>query len=312
MSLTSPRAISRVVCLLAAVLTCQGTASPGSGSGLNHVSALPGTVAYSQDEDIWVSNPDGSHRRRLTALPGPEDDPSWSPDGRRVVYRDSRRGYNNNDEIYIVDADGRHRRNLTRYPGNDWSPSWSRANNLIAYSSDLQLYVIHPNGTGRRRITNVEAEYPAWSPDGKRLAFMSAQAGTRAYDPNYDVFVVNLDGSHLRQLTSWPGEDGWPAWSPDGKMIAFTTTHDHDGWPGLAGLYRDIWIMRPDGSAKRRLIRHTAGEYPVWSPDGKTIMFDGSSRSRPEQRLWVAKPDGTEATPLPIRGELADWIATRR
>jgi hypothetical protein len=68
------------------------------------------------------------------------------------------------------------------------------------------------------------------------LAFAGvAEPNAGSSDPNYDVFVVNRNGSGLRQLTSWPGEDGTPVWSPDGKWIAFTTTHDV-----VAGHY-EIW-----------------------------------------------------------------------
>ncbi len=279
------------------------------------LSTLRGRIAFDCGNDICVANVDGSDVRNLTNRPGAEFDPTWSPDGSHVAYRDSRRGINNDDEIFVVDAKGTQRRNLTKDSANDWGPAWSPDGRWIAFSSTRdgppQLYVMRPDGSGVRRIASVEGEYPAWSPDGRGLVFMSAEPGARGLDPNYDVFRVGLDGSGLTRLTDWPGEDGWPAWSPDGKWIAFTTTHDDDGqWRG-GGPYRDIYVCRPDGSDKRRILWRMYGGFPVWSPDGRSILFDGSPIARPHSGLWVVRPDGSGVRPIPLHrsAQLPDWVA---
>jgi TolB protein len=230
-----------------------------------------------------------------------------------LAYRDSRRGFNLNDEIYVMARDGSHRTNLTRSPRtNDWGPAWSPDGKLIAFNSAVELYVMRPDGTGRRRVTDVEAEYPAWSPDGKRLAFMSMQPHATGSDPNYDVFVVNIDGKGLKRLTNWPGEDGWPAWSPDGRLIAYTTSQDSEGQFRGRGPYLDVYVMRPDGAAKRRVVHGTWGAYPDWSPDGRLIVFAGSRLSGFHERLWVVRPDGSGQRPLGVAGALPDWIASHK
>src|SRR5690242_14322724 len=140
------------------------------------LSSLRGRIAFSHADDVWVADANGEHPRRLTRRPGPELDPSWSPDGKKIAYRDSRRGINNNDEIYVMDSDGRRPRNLTHGPVDEWSPSWSPDGKLIAFFSG-DLYVMRPDGGDARAITKLEGEYPAWSRDGRRLAFMSAEPG---------------------------------------------------------------------------------------------------------------------------------------
>jgi TolB protein len=86
-----------------------------------------GTIAYSAPDfhDVLVARADGSGVRRLTSAQGPQFDPSFSPDGSLIAYRDSRHGINEDDEIWAMDRDGGHARNLTRDHGNDWSPAWS-------------------------------------------------------------------------------------------------------------------------------------------------------------------------------------------
>jgi TolB protein len=257
---------------------------------------LHGRIVLSRRGDIWVANADGSKLRRLTSRRGDEFDPSWSPDGSRIAYRDSRRGVNDNDEIYVMRADGSHQRNLTCSPVNEWSPSWSPDGRLIAFYSG-EISTMRADGSGARPLLEVEGEYPAWSPDGRRLAFMSSQPGARGSNPNYDVEVVNRDGSGLRLLSNWPGEDGWPAWSPDGMWIAFTTTHDV-----RAGRY-DIWVMRADGRSKRRV---AAGSFPVWSPDGRFLMFS-TGGDEESNGISVVRANGSGLRSWPITGWLPDW-----
>jgi TolB protein len=267
------------------------------------LSSLHGQIAYSHANQIWIARADGSHARPLTGGRGPKIDPSWAPGGHQIAYRDSRHGFNRNDELYVIDADGRRAMNITRSPENEWSPSWSPDGGLIAYYSG-ELWAMRPDGTHAHAITDVEGEYPAWSPDGTKLAFMSGAPDARGIDPNYDVFVVNRDGSGLRRLTDWPGEDGYPAWSPDGKRIAFSSTH---GGPGP--LRYLLYVMNADGSDKRRVAHGMLGAYPVWSPDGREILFTGGPLHHPGNRLWVVRPNGSGLRRLPLEGWLVDWQA---
>jgi Tol biopolymer transport system component len=288
------------------------TPAPLSSGPVIDLATLRGRVTFSRGDDVYAMNADGTEERRLTEAKGPEFDPTWSPDGSKVAYRDSTHGVNDNDEIFVVNADGTHRINLTRNSSNDWGPAWSPDGRHIAFNSsrDLlpQLYVMDSDGSRVRRVTEREAEYPAWSPDGKRLVFMSQQPDARGTDPNYDVYVVDVDGSDLRQLTNYPGEDGWAAWSPDGRHIAFTTSKDDEGQSGDIGPYWDIYTMDPDGQNKRRLI-DIFGGFPTWSPDGGLIMFSGSRLPLSGERLWVVRDDGDGLAEMQVEGSFPDWIA---
>ena len=103
---------------------------------------------------------------------------------------------------------------------------------------------------------------PAWSPDGRRIAFTSRRSG------NYDLYVINADGSGVRRLTTDPGFDGFPSWSPDGTRIAFESSR--------AGGNYDIWIINADPPASpRRVTSDPAVDgLPAWSPDARRIAFD--------------------------------------
>jgi len=278
------------------------------------VSSLEGRITLSSDDDVYTANADGTDLQQVTSKRGPEFDSAWSPDGSRLVYRDSRRGINENDEIYVTDADGSNARNLTKDPGNDWGPDWSPTGRTIVFNSDrdglpMGGYLMNPDGSHVRRIpTDAWVEYAAWSPDGTRIAFMGGSSASE-----YDIWVVDVDGSNLVQLTDSFGPDGWPAWSPDGTRIAFSTVRDDCSYSdapdcrttGDEGPHRDVWVVNADGTGLER-VTPEFGQFVTWSPDGQELLVSGYD-------LYVVRPDGTGRTSLKIpglRGGLfPDWIA---
>jgi Tol biopolymer transport system component len=291
---------------LAGLAGCAGSGEPPSRDRAAEpakdraASSSRGRIAFSNDvEDIYVINADGTGLTRLTSDPGNDFDPSWSPDGSQIAFRSERDG---NNEIYVMDADGSGQRNVSQYPGDDWGPAWAPDGSRIAFNSnrqgpDLHLFVVRPDGSDIERIGgDIWVEYPAWSPDGSRIAFM---AQTWEDGDNYEIYVMNADGSRPERLTRAPGSDGHPAWSPDGRKIAFNSERADPG--GTLG--HRIYVMNADGSGQRR-VTTIFGKYPDWSPDGRQIVFTGD-------RLYIVNADGSGLTPLAIPGVglpvLPDW-----
>ena len=140
----------------------------------------------------------------------------------------------------------------------------------------MGIDVMRADGTEARSLAVVGDRFhhgsPAWSPDGKQLAFDAYRSGFQ--DPA--VFLCDADGSNLRQLA--PG--AYPRWSPDGTQIVL--------YSGLAsGANPEISILDVTGSNRRRL---TEGTFPDWSPDGKKIVF---GRSGDDRGIWTIDADGS-------------------
>jgi Tol biopolymer transport system component len=259
------------------------------------LSELSGRIVFDDFEDVFVMDVDGSNVVKVAGDPaGPEFDGAWSPDGEWVVYRDSTRGINENDEIFVARADGSDRRNVTNDPSNDWGPDWSPDGRAIIFNSDrgggrLRGYLVNPDGSNLRPVdVDGWVEYPSFSPDGTKIAFMGHDGS------DYEIYVANLASGAVDQLTDSPDADGWPVWSPDGSAIAFTTVRDdcaflpvdEDCWrTGEVGEHHDIWLMDADGADPRR-VSPEFGHFVAWSPDGEHLLISGEA-------LYVVRPDGT-------------------
>jgi Tol biopolymer transport system component len=211
-----------------------------------------GILRRRDNVDVWVMDLPSKRLHRLTTDPGLDFSPTWSPDGRRIAFRSDRRG---NDEVFVMNADGTGQRNLTRNPASDYSPAWSPDGRTIAFATDRadptgnDVWLMDADGSNPRPLVQQGGidEYPTWSPDGSRVAFgctLGRILASRVGD--FEVCVVNADGTGLRRITDAPGISSAAGWSPDGSLIVFASNRDQA--PGSVIPCGDIFVIRPDGT----------------------------------------------------------------
>jgi hypothetical protein len=190
--------------------------------------------------------------------------PTWSPDGQKIIFL-SRRSGQRASELFVVPAAG----DEATIIGNGEYPTWGPDGRLAFkgwMSTGVGLRIGNADLTGVEALSSDETDTaPAFSPDGKQIAFMSRRDG------NWNIYVVRTDGTGLTQVTDDLAEDGLPAWSPDGKVVAFVSNR---GGPWA------VWAAVPESGAERQLFTL---EGP---PDGFVAGEDlDKSRGWAEERI---------------------------
>ena len=197
-------------------------------------------IAFESSGDIKVMNADGSGQTQLTTNRGDDLDPAWSPDGTTIAFASIRGSHATRAELWVMNPDGSGQTQVTSAGlgccRGDEHPNWSPDGSKIAFSSDRdsffgdrEIYVVNAGGSGLdaglRRLTNNSLDdfKPAWSPDGRTIAFTS-----RPFNANgrAALWVMNADGSGQTQLTTNPADDADPDWQPVVKAdLAVSVTH---------------------------------------------------------------------------------------
>jgi Tol biopolymer transport system component len=255
--------------------------------------------------EIYSMNTDGSGATRLTDMFCWHGSPTYSPDGKKILFGAG--GGSECEGIFIMNADGSGLARLTLDIGG--FPHWSPDGRKIAFSSgslegNHGIFVMNADGSGVTQLTShtgdlVHDGSPDWSPDARKIAFARYTNWQGSYFA--EVYVMNADGTGQTRITTneaAPGIPGWsdqaPDWSPNGSRIAFTRTLAH---PGGGFLGSDIFVMNPDGSGLTQLTDGTGHDDPEWSPDGSKIAFS-STHFDGTGEIYVMNPDGSGKTNL--------------
>jgi TolB protein len=288
-------------------------------------------IAFVSERDgnpeIYAANEDGTGQVRVTFNGAENWSPAWSPDGSRLAFASNRSG---TWAIYTVNADGSNLLQRTN-TGFVTAPAWSPDGQKIAFGgmrseSGRCIGVISADADGRAPISLAcKSDYtndPAWSPDGSEIAFVSDRDGTGA-EGNFDIFVMEADGSRLVQLTRGSGFPVkftvHPDYARDGR-IALLSYWDFDGdeTPFVANV--DLAVMNPDGTGLISIASAGTTSYwgagmppsLTWSPDGGSIAFTSGACSgildeRCSYSIAVVKADGKDKRVVISDGHSPTW-----
>src|SRR5947207_911883 len=167
---------------------------------------------YSGETFVFVASADAPDTRRLLGSGQHNDDyPTWSPDGTKIAFATSYGAIiEEPGDIYVMRVDGGGAVNLTP-SGYGVEPAWSTDGSQLAFASDGGIWLMNPGGSDRTNLTaglGLAATSPAWSPDGAQIVFVGTSASS-----NSDLYLINRDGTGLRQLTFTPDRsETHPAW----------------------------------------------------------------------------------------------------
>lgn len=292
---------------LLVVLAATASAQDAPAAATPFPRGLEGTLAFQSDVRT-ASNPNGRTKiytidlasGRVTALTreGEWDDenPRWSPDGTRILFRSNRSGSFN---LYLMDADGRNVTRVTGHAGNDREPAWLPDGQSIVFGSDRDrgvgrsdLYRLWLADGAVERLTNFFEGYafmPNASPDGNWLAFV---ATTFPMDGGY---VNQVHVMELATRQTWPFDTTaagcWPNWSPDGQTIAHVSVIREPS---------AIHTVSSFGTEPQPL----AGEpgrwhyYPDWSPDNRLLAVSTSPEHHAGEDWDLAILDPSRGAPM--------------
>ncbi|HWC15344.1 MAG TPA: hypothetical protein VG929_12245 [Actinomycetota bacterium] len=253
----------------------------------------------------------------LDELDGNVRHPDFSRDGSRLAF-DQLESDESADQVYVANADGTAAKPVARCDLarclSYWEPAWSPDGTHLAIStaagpltdkgpSGFGIAIVDVDSGAVRQMLDHPSQvgqdhFPRWSPDGERLVFWRGRYAADG-SPQTAIFLVNVDGSGLRQLTPWNMLAGDPDWAPDGSLIVFNTRPLLEfGEDGRSELY----TMHPDGSQMLPLTSYgddgARATQARWTPDGRAIIYTRVTQSGSPRHVWAISADGRIDVPI--------------
>ncbi len=243
------------------------------------------------EKHVFIIDFDGENARQLTTGGGLNLLPSWSPDGRTIVFTSYR--YDNPD-LFEIGIGGGDSKPLSRRPGLNTggriSPNGTSIAVTLSQDGNSELYLLDRSGNVQRRLTNqwgIDTS-PSWSPDASKIAFVSSRSG------HPDLYMVGVEGGPAKRLTFKGNYNQTPSFSPRGNLIAFTARDERSVF--------DIFTLNVGtGEVKRVTQNQGNNEEPSFSPNGRLLVFT-TTRNKAKQ-LVISTIDGSKQTVLPSLGE---------
>jgi Tol biopolymer transport system component len=213
--------------------------------------------SYDDQYDIFESDLNGKHIKRLTQELGYDAEGSYSPNGKMIAFASNRSAYSDKFsdeekkimehdgsyamEIYTMNADGRNVKRLTNTRGYDGGPFFSADGKKITWrrftpdGNRAEIYTMNSDGSDQKQITELNSLSwaPFFHPSGEYIVFATSVLGYA----NFELFMVSVDGGKPIRVTNADGFDGLPSFSPDGKKISWT----HRNEKGESQIYMADW-----------------------------------------------------------------------
>lgn len=244
-----------------------------------------GQVAFESDRDgnweIYTLDLRTGIAYNLTRAPAADHSPSWSPDGRQLAFHSNR---SSDTDIYVMSSSGRDVLRITD-SGRDWRPRWSPNGKRILFIRGFdEIYTMNADGSDAQYITNGFG--PEWSPDGKQLVFYLNQGNSL----KTDIYIIDADGHHERNLTKSSTHDWGPTWLPDGHSIAYVSSRDGGSHVYVLDTICALEAATAETCTHLLEVGGAIHETPHWSPDGRQVAFN--SIYQWQSQLYFMNADG--------------------